>query len=84
MVNFYRRYLKDAANTQAPLHDLLKGAKKKDRRKIPWTEDTISKFEKCKSDLANAALLSFPRSGLLLALCTDASDFAIGSVLQQL
>ncbi|GFW39744.1 hypothetical protein TNCV_4522341 [Trichonephila clavipes] len=32
MINFYRRYLKDAAKTQAPLHELLKGAKKKDRR----------------------------------------------------
>ncbi|GFX30145.1 hypothetical protein TNCV_293581 [Trichonephila clavipes] len=31
MINFYRRYLKDAAKTQAPLHELLKGAKKKDR-----------------------------------------------------
>ncbi|GFT03560.1 hypothetical protein TNCV_2986781 [Trichonephila clavipes] len=28
MINFYRRYLKDAAKTQAPLHELLKGAKK--------------------------------------------------------
>ncbi|GFU20321.1 retrovirus-related Pol polyprotein from transposon 17.6 [Nephila pilipes] len=38
---------------------------------------------KCKSDLAKAALLSFPKSGLPLSLCADASDFAIGSVLQQ-
>lgn len=83
MVNFYRRYLKDAAETQAVLHDMLKGAKKKDKRKVPWTEEAIEKFEKCKADLANAALLSFPRSGLPLSLCTDASDFAIGSVLQQ-
>lgn len=83
MINFYRRYLKDAANTQAPLHELLKGAKKKDRRKVPWTEDTIRSFEKCKADLAEAALLSFPKSGLPLSLCTDASDFAVGSVLQQ-
>lgn len=83
MINFYRRYLKDAAKTQAPLHELLKGAKKKDRRKVPWTDETIRCFEKCKADLAEAALLSFPRSGLPLSLCTDASDFAVGSVLQQ-
>ncbi|GFW53838.1 retrovirus-related Pol polyprotein from transposon opus [Trichonephila clavipes] len=83
MINFYRRYLKDAAKTQAPLHDLLKGAKKKDRRKVHWTDDTRS-FEKCKTELAEAALLSFPRSGLPLSLCTDASDFAVGAVLQQL
>ncbi|GFW70616.1 retrovirus-related Pol polyprotein from transposon opus [Trichonephila clavipes] len=84
MINFYRRYLKDAAKTQAPLHELLRGAKKKDRRKVHWTDDTRRSFEKCKTDLAEAALLSFPRSGLPLSLCTDASDFAVGAVLQQL
>ncbi|GFU76012.1 retrovirus-related Pol polyprotein from transposon opus [Trichonephila clavipes] len=84
MINFYRRYLKDAAKTQAPLHELLRGAKKKDRRKVHWTDDTRRSFEKCKADLAEAALLSFPRSGLPLSFCTDASDFAVGAVLQQL
>ncbi|GFT97081.1 hypothetical protein TNCV_177071 [Trichonephila clavipes] len=75
---------KDAAKTQAPLHELLKGVKKKDRRKVHWTDDTRRSFEKCKTDLAEAALLSFPRSGLPLSLCTDASDFAEGAVLQQI
>ncbi|GFW95304.1 retrovirus-related Pol polyprotein from transposon opus [Trichonephila clavipes] len=56
----------------------------KDRRKVHWTDDTRRSFEKCKTDLAEAALLSFPRSGLPLSLCTDASDFAVGAVLQQL
>ncbi|GFV24334.1 retrovirus-related Pol polyprotein from transposon opus [Trichonephila clavipes] len=84
MINFYRRYLKNAAKTQAPLHELLKGAKKKDRRKVHWTDDNRRSFEKCKTDLAEAALLSFPKSGLPLSLCTDASDFAVGAVLQQL
>ncbi|GFV82691.1 retrovirus-related Pol polyprotein from transposon opus [Trichonephila clavipes] len=81
MINFYRRYLKDAAKTQTPLNELLKGAKKKDRRKVRWTDDTRKSFEKCKTDFAEAALLSFPRSGLPLSLCTDASDFAVGAVL---
>ncbi|GFV75979.1 hypothetical protein TNCV_1455761 [Trichonephila clavipes] len=80
MINFYRRYLKDAAKTQAPLHELLRGAKKKDRRKVHWTDDTRRSFEKCKTNLAEAALLSFPRSGLSLSLCTDASDFAVGAM----
>ncbi|GFU10848.1 hypothetical protein TNCV_3278671 [Trichonephila clavipes] len=83
IINFYRRYLKDAAKTQAPLHELLRGAKKKDRRKVHWTNDTRRSFDKCKTDLAEAALLSFPSSGLPLSLCTDASDFAVGAVLQQ-
>ncbi|GFU57949.1 retrovirus-related Pol polyprotein from transposon opus [Nephila pilipes] len=37
----------------------------------------------CKFDLAKAALLAFPKSGLPLSLCADASDFPIGSLLQQ-
>ncbi|GBM75831.1 hypothetical protein AVEN_8437-1 [Araneus ventricosus] len=81
MINFYRRYLKDAAKTQTSFHEMLKEEKKKDRRKVPWTDDTIRHFKKCKSDLAEAALLSFPKSGLPLSLCTDTSDFAVGSVL---
>ncbi|GFT61143.1 transposon Tf2-9 polyprotein [Trichonephila clavipes] len=84
MINFYRRYLKDAAKTQAPLHELLKGAKKKDRRKGHWTDDTRRSFEKCKTDLAEAALLSFPKFGLPLSLRTDASDFSVDAILQQL
>ncbi|GFX56932.1 retrovirus-related Pol polyprotein from transposon opus [Trichonephila clavipes] len=83
MINFYRRYLKDAAKTQAHLHELLKGTKTKDRRKVHWTDDTRRSFEKCKTDHDEATLLSFPRSGLPLSLCTDASDFAVDSVLQQ-
>ncbi|GFQ66825.1 transposon Tf2-12 polyprotein [Trichonephila clavata] len=35
IVNFYRRYLKDAAKTQASLHDMLKEAKKKRQQKSP-------------------------------------------------
>ncbi|GFU32587.1 retrovirus-related Pol polyprotein from transposon opus [Trichonephila clavipes] len=84
IINFYRKYLKDAAKTQAPLHELLKGAKKKDRRKVHWTDNSRRSFEKCKTDLAEAALLSFPRSGLPLSLCTDTSDLAVSAVLQQL
>ncbi|GFW40732.1 hypothetical protein TNCV_4528211 [Trichonephila clavipes] len=59
MINFYRRYLKDAAKTQAPLHELLKGAKKKDRRKVHWTDDTRRSFEKCKMTLPKLLFYHF-------------------------
>jgi hypothetical protein len=36
-INFYRRALPDAAKKQAPLSDLICGAKKNDKRKIIWT-----------------------------------------------
>ncbi|CAB0015171.1 unnamed protein product, partial [Nesidiocoris tenuis] len=83
VLNFYRRHIKDAAATQAILHDYLKGARKKDKRKIEWTSEARKMFEKCKDDLANAALLSYPHPDKPIALMVDASDFAVGSVLQQ-
>lgn len=70
MVNFYRRYLESAAQTKALHPEMLKGPKKSDRRKITWTDASIQHLKKCKSVLANAALLYFPKPGLSLSLCT--------------
>ncbi|UYV82642.1 hypothetical protein LAZ67_22000318 [Cordylochernes scorpioides] len=83
MINFYRRYLKDAAQTQAILHEYLRGARKKDKRKIHWTKEAQIQFERCKQSLINATLLSFPHPELPLSLSADASDSAIGGVIQQ-
>ncbi|UYV81082.1 hypothetical protein LAZ67_19002721, partial [Cordylochernes scorpioides] len=84
MLNFYRAFLNNAAETQAILHEYLRGAKKKDRSEIKWTEEAEVQFEKCKQALANTALLAYPDTELPISLCTDASDRAVGSVLQQL
>ncbi|GBN61404.1 Retrovirus-related Pol polyprotein from transposon opus [Araneus ventricosus] len=83
LINFYRRYIKYAAKNQAVLHEYLKGTKKKDKSKIPWTKEAKEKFEQCKKDLANATLLSFPNPDSPLFLFNDASDYAVGSVLQK-
>jgi cleavage and polyadenylation specificity factor subunit 1 len=83
VINFYRRFIKDAAKTQAILHDYLKGSKKKDKTKVLWTNEAKTQFEKCKEDLVNTALLSFPDPDLHLGLFTDASDSSVGSVIQQ-
>ncbi|UYV84003.1 hypothetical protein LAZ67_X000860 [Cordylochernes scorpioides] len=79
MVNFYRRHIKGASDTQAILHNYLQGAKKNDKRRIKWTDEAKKQFIKCKADLANMALLSFPDSNLPISLCTDASNSAIGT-----
>ncbi|UYV68418.1 hypothetical protein LAZ67_5004276 [Cordylochernes scorpioides] len=82
MLNFYRRFLKNAAEDQAILNDFSKGSKKNDKRSIPWTEEAEQKFIKCKTELSKAAPLTFPDSECPLALFTDASDRAMGAVLQ--
>lgn len=81
MINFYRRFLPKAADTQASLHEFLKDSKKNDSRPVPWTEHTSTAFEKCKSDLANAVTLCYHAPGQQLSLMVDASDIAIGAVL---
>ncbi|GFW05165.1 retrovirus-related Pol polyprotein from transposon opus [Trichonephila clavipes] len=83
LINFYRRYLKDAAKNRAILREYLKGSKKNYKTRILWTEEAKENFERCKQDIPNATLLSFPDLDLQMVLFTDASNFAIGSVLQQ-
>ncbi|UYV70029.1 slc25a4 [Cordylochernes scorpioides] len=80
MINFYRRYSKDAAQTQAILHEYFRGARKKDKRKIHWTKEAQIQFEKCKQSLINSTLLSFSHPELPLSLSADASDSEIGGL----
>lgn len=45
VMNFYRRFVKSAAQLQAPLNDFLKDSKKNDKRPVPWTPETERAFE---------------------------------------
>ncbi|CAK1598321.1 unnamed protein product [Parnassius mnemosyne] len=82
-LNFYRRFIQDAAKLQAPLHALLSGPSVKSKSNINWTANLESAFSACKASIANAALLAHPDMSAPLAIVTDASNSAIGSVLQQ-
>jgi len=79
MLNFYRRFIPEAAKIQAPIHDLL-GAKK-GAAIINWTEEAQQIFRNIKQSLTQTALLAHPRANTELALFTDASDHSIGAVL---
>lgn len=83
MINFYRRFLPQAAELQAPLHDVLAGPKVKGSTPVPWTPALEQAFQDCKEHLATATLLSYPAKDAPLALFTDASLKSVGSVLQQ-
>lgn len=83
MINFYHRFLPKIALLQIPLQKVLRGHKKGSRIKLVWTEEMCSSFNRLKTELANATLLSFPDSEAELSLQTDASDTAIGAVIQQ-
>lgn len=82
-INFYRRHIKNAAATQAPLNDILKDSKKNDKRPVPWTSITSSAFDQMRHQLAQATLLAHPVHSADLRLTTDASSSAVGAVLEQ-
>lgn len=83
MINFYRRFIPHAAEQQAILNDFLKGSKKNDKRKINWSNEATSAFESCKQQLSDATVLVHPSLDAPLAIMVDASDKALGAVVQQ-
>lgn len=80
IVNFYRRFTRNAAQAQAPFNAMLVGAKKRDKRRVVWTPETEEAFNETKQRLAEAVLLAHPAP---LILRIDASDSATGAVLEQ-
>lgn len=84
MINFYRRFLPHALDTQAALLDMTPGNKRKDKSPLTWTPESTTAFERCKEQLEQASLLAHPAMDAELSLWTDASDFAAGAVLHQL
>lgn len=83
MLNFYRIFMPQAAHDQAKLFEHLKGRKKKDNSPVIWTEESNQAFETCKVKLANSTLLVYPSRDAKIAIFVDASNTAIGAVLQQ-
>lgn len=84
ILNFYRRFIPKAAETHILLNSLIIGTKKRDKRPIKWTPLAEEAFELCKKQISDTSLLHYPRENAKLRLSTDASDKAIGAVLEQL
>ena len=82
-INFYRRFIKNAAESQALLNEHFKDAKKNDKRPVIWNPNREAAFQKCKKDLADAALLVHPAANAKLRIVSDASDIAMGAALEQ-
>ena len=79
MVGYYRRFIPNAAGHLFHLFDALKGKPKT----LEWMADCQKFFDATKAALAAATLLYYPQPGAPLALTTDASNIAIGGVLEQ-
>ena len=82
LINFYRRFLPGCARILQPLHSMLAGPKNQ-AKTLTWEEETSTAFNNSKEMLAKATLLHHPKPEALTTITTDASDTAVGAVLQQ-
>ena len=78
LVNFYGCFIPMTSHIMAPLNQVLDGKP----RRLAWDMVQQSAFDRVKRALATATTLAFPHPDGSLSITTDASDTAIGAVLQ--
>ncbi|KAL2035927.1 hypothetical protein VTO58DRAFT_101845 [Aureobasidium pullulans] len=87
LASYYRRYIQGFAKLAAPLSDLLKeedaDLRAKKRRPISWNAQCTVSFKTLKEALATGPVLVAPDKDKPYTVETDASEWAIGSVLYQ-
>ena len=81
LINFQRRFVKNAAKILFPLTKYLQGKVKND--KITLTAEAKQAFLEIKTALPQAASQAYPREDATLRLYTDASIVAMGAMLAQ-
>lgn len=82
LVNFHRRFIPHCAQLLEPLTDLLRN-KKSPNAPIDWGPTATESFSAVKTALADAVLLLHPSPDAPTRIMVDASDVAVGAVLQQ-
>lgn len=84
MVNYYRRYIQNAAAILQPLTKFLKDTYKKKVLSKYWEQEQDQAFNKIKQILVSRIYLNYPRAEAPLIIITDVSSTAIGAVLNQI
>ena len=79
MINYYQRFMPRLADKLHPLHD----ATKVKGQAIEWTTKCQSAFVAAKSALVSDTLLHHPHSNAKTSITVDASDRAVGGMLEQ-
>jgi transposase InsO family protein len=80
MANFYRRFIRSAAQILRPLTDALRGGQ---QVQLTWTAEMTAAFSQCKEAICNAAELAHPDQDGQLFLVVDASATHVGVAIQQ-
>lgn len=78
LVNYYRRFVHQAADIGKPLNELLKKGVA-----FVWSEFQETAFQKLRTALTSRSLLVTPDYSLPFCLYTDASSYAVSAVLCQ-
>ena len=94
LAGYYRRFVEGFAKIAAPLHDMLGGTRKKNKKKSQtiskkgtfkekWNEECTQAFQKLKDKLMTSPILGYPDFSKPFILETDASYQGLGAVLSQ-
>jgi hypothetical protein len=78
LAGYYQRFISDFSAIARPLTNLLKK-----KNEWQWTEQEQASFDMLKFKLINTPLLQYPDFNKPFILTTDASGYAIGSILSQ-
>lgn len=81
MINYYHRFIPQAAAHLQPLHALCSNAPPS--RLVPWASVDEAAFATAKGLLSAASMLAHPLAEAPLVLSSDASDVGVGAVLEQ-
>ena len=81
LVNYCHRFIPHCAQVLHPLHTLLSNTPT--NSDLQWSGDCLTAFNQIKTALADATLLFHPKPDAVVAIMSDASDIAVGAVLQQ-
>ena len=79
MINFYNRFIPNAAQIMKPLYEATTTPKSA----IVWNDEMTTAFAAAKAALARSTMLRHPRPGAEIAMFADSSGEAVGAVLQQ-
>jgi len=86
LTNHFRKFIQGYSQICLPLTDLTKGAVSKHKgktKKVEWTEKCTTAFQLLKEKLCNAPLLVLADFTKPFTVITDASDYAMGAILEQ-
>lgn len=83
MVNYYHRYIPMLAAELSPLHEIITSSNKSKLKQLTWSNKAEIAFENVRAVFAQKTLLTHFNKNAQLSLAVDASNVAIGAVLQQ-